>query len=75
MIRGSINWAGSACFRWRSCCWITLEGIVNYCRTRIAMGVVEAIKWLRPGSLRYPLLKAQRMAVTNTEYITSKKPA
>jgi transposase len=45
-----------------------LEGILNYCRTRIAMGVVEAINGniktlLRRGrgykNLRYLLLKAQ----------------
>jgi transposase len=61
-----------------------LEGILNYCRTRIAMGVVEAINGnikslLRRGrgykNLRYLLLKAQRMATTKTEFITSKKAA
>lgn len=61
-----------------------LEGILNYCRTRVAMGVVEAINGnikslLRRGrgykNLRYLLLKAQRMAATKTEFITSKKAA
>jgi transposase len=61
-----------------------LEGILNYCRTRIAMGVVEAINGnikslLRRGrgyqNLRYLLLQAQRMAATKTEFITSKKAA
>jgi len=61
-----------------------VEGILNYCRTRIAMGVVEALNGnikslLRRGrgykNLRYLLLKAQRMAVTKTEFITSKKAA
>jgi transposase len=61
-----------------------LEGILNYCRTRIAMGVVEAINGnikalLRRGrgykNLHYLLLKAQRMAVTRTEFITIKKAA
>ena len=61
-----------------------LEGILNYCRTRIATGVVEAINGniktlLRRGrgykDLRYLLLKAQRMAATKTEYITFRKAA
>ena len=61
-----------------------LEGILNYCRTRIAMGVVEAINGnirtlLRRGrgykNLHYLLLKAQRMAVTRTEFIAIKKAA
>ena len=61
-----------------------LEGILNYCRTRIAMGVVEAINGniktlLRRGrgykDLRYLLLKAQRMAATKTEYVTFRKAA
>jgi transposase len=60
-----------------------LDGILNHCRTRIAMGVVEAINGnikalLRRGrgykNLRY-LLKAQRMAVTRTEFVTIKKAA
>jgi len=61
-----------------------LEGILNYCRTRIAMGVVEAINGnirtlLRRGrgykNLRYLLLKAQRMAATKTEFVTLRKAA
>jgi transposase len=61
-----------------------LEGILNYCRTRIAMGVVEAINGniktlLRRGrgykNLRYLLLKAQRMAVTRTEFVTLRRAA
>ena len=50
-----------------------LEGILNYCRTKIPMGVVEAVNGnikalLRRGrgyrDLNYLLLKAQRLAVT-----------
>jgi transposase len=61
-----------------------LEGILNYCRTRIAMGVVEAINGniktlLRRGrgykNLCYLLLKAQRMAATKTEFVTFRKAA
>ena len=61
-----------------------LEGILNFCQTRIAMGVVEAINGniktlLRRGrgykNLRYLLLKAQRMAVTRTELVTIRKAA
>ncbi|HUY12857.1 MAG TPA: ISL3 family transposase [Terriglobia bacterium] len=61
-----------------------LEGILNYCRTRVAMGVVEALNGnikclLRRGrgykNLHYLLLKAQRMAVTKTEFVTLRKAA
>ena len=61
-----------------------LEGILNYCRTKVAMGVVEAVNGnikslLRRGrgykDLRYLLLKAQRMAVTKTEFVAFKKAA
>ncbi len=61
-----------------------LEGILNYCRTRIAMGVVEAINGnikalLRRGrgykNLRYLLLKAPRMAVTRTGFVIIRKAA
>ena len=61
-----------------------LEGILNYCRTKVAMGVVEAVNGnikslLRRGrgyqNLRYLLLKAQRMAVTKTEFVIFKKAA
>jgi transposase len=55
-----------------------LEGILNYCRTKVRFGVVEAINGnirmlINRGhgykNLRYLLLKAKRMAVTNTEYV------
>jgi len=61
-----------------------LDGILNYCRTKVAMGVVEAVNGnikslLRRGrgyrNLRYLLLKAQRMAVTKTESVAFKKAA
>lgn len=61
-----------------------LEGILNYCRTKVPLGVVEAVNGnikslLRRGrgykNLRYLLLKAQRMAVTKTEFITIRKAA
>ena len=54
-----------------------LDGILNYCRTRVPMGVVEAVNGnikslLRRGrgykNLRYLLLKAQKMAATRTEF-------
>jgi transposase len=61
-----------------------LAGILNYCRTKVPMGVVEAVNGnikslLRRGrgykNLRYLLLKAQRMAVTKTEFVAFKKAA
>lgn len=61
-----------------------LEGLVNYCRTPVRFGVVEAINGnikalLRRGrgytNLRYLLLKAQRQAVTKTEFIVFKRAA
>ena len=61
-----------------------LEGILNYCRTRVPMGVVEAVNGnikslLRRGrgyqNLRYLLLKAQRMAATKTEFVVFRKAA
>ena len=61
-----------------------LDGIVNYCRTRVPLGVVEAINGnikslLRRGrgykNLRYLLLKAQRIAATRTEFVAFKKAA
>ena len=61
-----------------------LDGILNHCRTPVRFGVVEAINGnikalLRRGrgytNLRYLLLKAQRMAVTKTEFIAVKKAA
>jgi transposase len=61
-----------------------LDGILNYCRTTVRFGVVEAINGniktlLRRGrgytNLRYLLLKAQHMAATKTEFIVLKKAA
>jgi len=61
-----------------------LEGILNYCRTKVPMGVVEAVNGnikslLRRGrgykNLQYLLLKAQRMAATKTEFVVFKKAA
>jgi transposase len=61
-----------------------VEGILNYCRTRVPLGVVEAVNdnikaLLRRGrgyrNLRYLLLKAQRMAATKTEFVTVRKAA
>jgi transposase len=61
-----------------------LDGILNYCRTKVRFGVVEAINGniktlLRRGrgykNLAYLLLKAQRMAVTKTEFIILQKAA
>jgi transposase len=61
-----------------------LDGIVNYCRVKVRFGVVEAINGniktlLRRGrgykNLRYLLLKAQRMAVTKTEFVVFRKAA
>ncbi len=60
-----------------------LDGILNYCRTKVPLGVVEAINGnikalLRRGrgykNLRYLLLKAQRMAATKTEFVVFRKP-
>jgi transposase len=61
-----------------------LDGILNYCRFKVRFGVVEAINGnikslLRRGrgykTLRYLLLKAQRMAVTKTEFVVFRKAA
>jgi transposase len=61
-----------------------LDGILNYCRTKLPLGVVEAVNGnikslLRRGrgykNLRYLLLKAQRMAATRTEFMVFKKAA
>lgn len=61
-----------------------LDGILNYCRTKVPLGVVEAINGnikslLRRGrgykNLRYLLLKAQRMAATRTEFVAFRKAA
>jgi transposase len=64
-----------------------LDGILNYCRTKVRFGVVEAVNGnirmlINRGrgyqNLRYLLLKAKRIAVTNFEFIavqTVKKAA
>jgi transposase len=61
-----------------------IEGILNYCLTKVPLGVVEAVNGnikalLRRGrgyrKLRCLLLEAQRMAVTKTEIITVRKAA
>jgi transposase len=61
-----------------------LDGILSYCRTKVPLGVVEAVNGnikslLRRGrgykNLRYLLLKAQRMAATRTEFMVFKKAA
>ena len=55
-----------------------LDGILNYCRTKVRFGVVEAVNGnirilINRGrgyqNLRYLLLKAKRMAATNVEFI------
>src|SRR5271165_6928155 len=61
-----------------------LGGILNYCRTKVPLGVVEAVNGnikalLRRGrgykNLRYLLLKAQRMAALKTEFVAFRKAA
>jgi len=61
-----------------------LEGILNYCRTKVPLGVVEAVNGNIKGLLRrgrgyrdlnYPLLKAQRLAATKTLFIVLQKAA
>ena len=61
-----------------------LDGILNYCRTKVPLGMVEAINGnikslLRRGrgykNLRYLLLKAQRMAASRTEFVVFRKAA
>jgi transposase len=61
-----------------------LEGILNYCRIKVPMGVVEAVNGnikalLRRGrgykNLDYLLLKAQRLAATKTEFVAFRKAA
>jgi transposase len=61
-----------------------IEGILNYCRMKVPMGVVEAVNGniksiIRRGrgykNLRYLLLKAQRMAATKTEFVVFRKVA
>jgi transposase len=61
-----------------------LDGILNYCRTKVPLGVVEAVNGnikslLRRGrgykNLRYLLLKAQRLAATKTELVAFRRAA
>ena len=61
-----------------------LDGILNYCRTKVPLGVVEAVNGnikalLRRGrgykNLRYLLLKPQRMAALKTEFVVLRKAA
>ncbi|HEY6847842.1 MAG TPA: ISL3 family transposase [Terracidiphilus sp.] len=61
-----------------------LEGILNYCRTKVPMGGVEAVNGnikalLRRGrgyrDMNYLLLKAQRLAATKTEFVAFQKAA
>lgn len=61
-----------------------LEGILNYCRIKVPMGVVEAVNGnikalLRRGrgyrDMNYLLLKAQRLAATKTQFLVLIKAA
>src|SRR5262249_11255598 len=61
-----------------------LDGILNYCRTKVPLGVVEAVNGnikalLRRGrgykNLRYLLLKAQRLAATRTQFLVLQRAA
>jgi transposase len=61
-----------------------LDGILNYCRTKVPLGVVEAVNGnikalLRRGrgyrNLDYLLLKAQRLAATKTQLVAFQKAA
>jgi transposase len=61
-----------------------LEGILNYCKIKVPMGVVEAVNGnikalLRRGrgyrDLDYLLLKAQRLAATKTQFVAFQKAA
>jgi len=60
------------------------DGILNYCKTKVPLGVVEAINGnlkalLRRGrgyrDMHYLLLKAQRLAATKTEFLVLQKAA
>jgi transposase len=60
------------------------EGIANYCRTKVRFGVVEAVNGnirmlINRGrgykNLRYLLLKAKRMAVTNVKFLAVRRVA
>ena len=61
-----------------------LEGILNYCKIKVPLGVVETVNGnikalLRRGrgyrDLDYLLLKAQRLAATKTEFVAFRKAA
>ena len=61
-----------------------LDGILNYCKTKVPMGMVEAINGnikalIRRGrgyrNLNYLLLKAQRLAATKTQFVVFQKVA
>jgi len=61
-----------------------LDGILNYCRTKVPLGVVEAVNGnikalLRRGrgyrNLNYLLLKAERLAATRTQLVVFQKAA
>ena len=61
-----------------------LDGILNYCKTKVPLGVVEAVNGniktlIRRGrgykNLGYLLLKAQRMAAAKTEFVVFRKAA
>jgi transposase len=61
-----------------------LEGILNYCKTKVPLGVVEAVNGnikalLRRGrgyrDLGYLLLKAQRLAATKAQFVAFQKAA
>jgi len=60
------------------------EGLLNYCRAKVRLGVVEAVNGnikciLRRGrgyrNLRYLLLKTQHMAASRTEFLTQQNAA
>jgi transposase len=91
MVRYLKNWIDQ--LRWQrlepfqKLAWMLLDhldGILNYCRTRVPLGVVEAVNGnikslLRRGrgykNLRYLLLKAQRMAAAKTEFVVFRTAA
>jgi transposase len=61
-----------------------LDGILNYCKTKVPMGMVEAINanikaLIRRGrgyrNLNYLLLKTQRLAATKTQFLVFQKVA
>jgi transposase len=61
-----------------------LEGILNYCRMKVPLGVIEAVNGnlkalLRRGrgyrDMTYLLLKAQRLAATKTGFLVLQKAA